>query len=176
MKAVLERNLGFMGYPDYSVDTDGNVWSFKHSKIKKLTQNLNSYGYPVVRLCVNNITKQFRVSRLVGFAFITNDGCKPCIDHINTDKTDNRACNLRWVTYKENTNNPKTMQHITNCASNRNKGVLQFSKDGILINSFKSMYEAETKTNIKYPNISKCCKGERKKAGGYIWKYKEDSK
>lgn len=24
MKAVLERNLGFVGYPEYSVDTDGN--------------------------------------------------------------------------------------------------------------------------------------------------------
>lgn len=27
MRSILERNLGFMGYPDYSVDTEGNVWS-----------------------------------------------------------------------------------------------------------------------------------------------------
>lgn len=29
MKAVLERNLGFLGYPYYSVDTYGNVISHK---------------------------------------------------------------------------------------------------------------------------------------------------
>lgn len=30
MKVVLERNLGFMGYSNYSVDTDyGFIWRFK---------------------------------------------------------------------------------------------------------------------------------------------------
>lgn len=33
------------------------------------------------------------------------------IDHINTVKTDNRLENLRWVTPKENMNNPITMKH-----------------------------------------------------------------
>lgn len=28
MKSVLERNLGFLGYPSYSVDIEGNVWSY----------------------------------------------------------------------------------------------------------------------------------------------------
>ena len=30
MKAVLERNLWFVVYPEYSVDTDGNVWALNY--------------------------------------------------------------------------------------------------------------------------------------------------
>lgn len=35
MKVVLERNLGFLGYPNYAVDTEGNVWSYPRNGTKK---------------------------------------------------------------------------------------------------------------------------------------------
>ena len=34
-----------------------------------------------------------------------------CIDHIDTNPNNNRPENLRWVTYKENSNNPLTVKH-----------------------------------------------------------------
>lgn len=36
---------------------------------------------------------------------------------------------------------------------------------------FKSINEAERITNIKSNNISKCCNGKRKTAGGYHWQF-----
>lgn len=42
------------------------------------------------------------VHRLVAMAFVPNPDNKPLVDHINRDKNDCRAENLRWVTYSEN--------------------------------------------------------------------------
>ena len=52
-------------------------------------------------------------------------------------------------------------------------GILQFSKDGELIAEYSSIHEAERNTGCNNCNICKCCRGERKSAGGYIWRYKE---
>lgn len=51
----------------------------------------------------------FFVHRAVAELFIPNPENKPCIDHIDTDRTNNYVGNLRWVTHKENMNNPITM-------------------------------------------------------------------
>lgn len=48
---------------------------------------------------------QFGVHRVVAELFISNPLGKPTVDHINRIKTDNRACNLRWATYKEQAEN-----------------------------------------------------------------------
>lgn len=45
------------------------------------------------------------VHRAVAEIFIENIDHKPTVDHINRDKHDNRVCNLRWATYKEQSDN-----------------------------------------------------------------------
>ena len=51
------------------------------------------------------------------------------------------------------------------------KSVVQYSKDGEFITEYTSTMEAERQTGCIHQNISKCCKGKLKSAGGYIWRY-----
>ena len=101
----------FEGY--YEVSNIGRVRSlnYKRTGKGKILKNIEDYkGYLEVGLTKNGKRKQFKVHRLVAEAFIPNPENKPCIDHINTVKSDNRVENLRWVTYKENSNNEKTLE------------------------------------------------------------------
>ena len=56
----------------------------------------------------------FDIHRAVAELFIPNPENKPCVDHINTIRTDNRVANLRWVTHKENMNNRLTKIKMSN--------------------------------------------------------------
>lgn len=52
------------------------------------------------------------------------------------------------------------------------KPVVQLSLDGEFVAKYFSMKDAEKVTGIK--NISNCCCGRYKTAGGFIWKYVEE--
>lgn len=54
---------------------------------------------------------------------------------------------------------------------NRKKEVIQSFLDGILITQFISVAEASRKTGVSKTCISRCCRGERKNSGGFLWKY-----
>ena len=51
------------------------------------------------------------------------------------------------------------------------KAVAQLGLDGTYIATFKSAHEAERTTGIKNGNISNCCRGLARSAGGYKWQY-----
>lgn len=81
----------------YEVSSDGQVRSVGGVTLK---QWLNDQGYAYVRL--SGPRRQKRVHRLVAEAFIPNPEGKPCVNHINNCRSDNRVSNLEWCTQWEN--------------------------------------------------------------------------
>ena len=54
----------------------------------------------------------------------------------------------------------------------RHKEVVCFNLDNIFIAEYDSIKSAERITGVANNNIVKVCKGHRKTAGGFIWRYK----
>lgn len=90
------------GYENYIIFEDGKIINTNTGREMKPTI---CNGYYTISLYKQTIQKQFNLHRLIALAFIPNPDNKPCIDHINRDKQDNRLENLRWATYKENSRN-----------------------------------------------------------------------
>lgn len=157
----------------YQISNYGRVKSlfYKQQKIEQIMRYTdNGYGYSRVMLSKNGKTKVFYVHRLVAEAFVPNTENKSQVNHKNGIKTDNRWFMLEWTTPKENTNHAR---RIGLCDySGLEKQIEQLSLNGEHIKYHKSIHHAERETKIAYQNISKCCRVERKTAGGYKWAYK----
>lgn len=81
---------------DWEVCESGEIKN-KHGRLLRGS----SHGYK--RIGIGNV--RHYVHRLVAEAFIPNPNNLPCVDHINSIKTDNRVENLRWCDKSTNAMN-----------------------------------------------------------------------
>ena len=174
----MKRALRIEGFPDYYITDTGDVYSRqthtnKTGRIRLKKQQVLRTGYCTVYLVNNDVKKRKQVHRLVAEAFIPNTENKPCVNHKNGIKTDNRVDNLEWCTVLENNLHKFRVlrRGYRFGADNQNSKQIQQLKNNKLINTFWGAGEAERATGINRRAILYCCEGKQKSSGGFQWKY-----
>ena len=164
----VETFVEIEGFENYEVSNLGKVRNIKSGRTLK--PRLDKDGYLVHGLYKNNKQNQLLLHRIIATAFIDNPEEKPCVNHIDENKTNNDLSNLEWCTAKENNIHGT---RIKRAAEKLSRKVIQLDLNDNVLNIFKSMRQAERETGVLVGNISSCCNGKTKSAGGYKWRKNE---
>jgi HNH endonuclease/NUMOD4 motif/NUMOD1 domain len=147
---------------NYEVSDDGNV---RNSISGGLLKQSFTGEYLRVTLRDENGKKcDFLVHILVAESFLKKDGKCVIVDHLDGNKQNNKAENLEWVTYSENSKrwrarNPNFLK------------VEQYDMDGKQLKVWDSVRELAIELKCTESNIHKCCGGKIKTCKGFKLEY-----
>ena len=159
----------------YQVSNKGRVKS--GDRLLKIQTTYDGYNFVILRTDVMNQSKK-RVHRLVAEAFIENDNPSERIhvDHIDGIKTHNYVENLRWVSIKENLNNPITKSNLSKAKRGAKhpmcKPIIQSLESGKIVKKYKCSLNIDD-SQFKHDAVRKACRtGKIYKK--YFWKYETE--
>ena len=136
-----------------------------------LQPNSSGGRYIHIHLCYGDGRKITRtIHRLVATHFV--DGYKKglVVNHINEDKTDNRASNLEWCTNKYNLN-------YSDICDWKRRTVYQYDMDGNYIKSFRCCHEAAREVGCKESGLKHALyESKTGISNGYRWSFKKRTK
>jgi len=181
MQEIWKDIVGYEGL--YQVSNLGRVKSLErtinhktcygglyHVKGRILKSKLEKDGYYRIGLSKNKIKKYYRINRLVAETFIPNPNNYPVVNHKDENKLNNRVDNLEWCSIKYNINYGTGIARRTKTISIK---INQYDLNDNFIKTWNSINEA-----VRFYNgntqICQCCKGKRKYASGYKWKYVDE--
>lgn len=193
-KEIFVPMIGLNGY--YEVSNKGRIFSVdraivykngiihKHKR-REVLGSMDKDGYKVFSSSVNRNIKCIKFHRAVLSSFMGFDNQKRECNHINGVKSDNRLCNLEWVTSSENKlhahriglkrKKQNTLKFKRGTDHYMSKILIMYNKDFDEIKRFSPMKECE-KEGISLGCVSKMIKNGWTYKGFYfkkISKYEE---
>jgi CRISPR/Cas system CMR-associated protein Cmr3 (group 5 of RAMP superfamily) len=140
----------------YQVSNLGNVKSLKLNREKILKKSIDTNGYYRVTLCLKGTQKICKVHKLVAITFLNHkpNGFIEVVDHINTDKTDNRISNLQLITQRENLSKDRQVGYSSRVGvtwhKQNKKWMAQIRRNGK--KKFLGYYDCELDAAAAYQN------------------------
>ena len=133
---------------NYSVSNFGRLRNNETNKILKGSKN--SEGYMIFDYRIKGVRYHKKIHRFVAMAFIPNPDDKAEVDHIDNNRTNNNAYNLRWCTHGENQQNKGIQSNNTTGTrgiyyrkdSQNWRAIIMHNGKSIKIGTFKTKEEA----------------------------------
>jgi len=109
--------------------------------------------------------------RLVALTFLENPENKAFVNHIDGNKLNNSLSNIEWNTPSENS----LHSHKIGLNKGNKRKIVQYDLEINKIKEFNSIIEASKFLNMSQNNIKAVLYNKQKTAGGFIFKYLEQS-
>jgi len=153
----------------YEISNNLEVRSLVKNRVLR-QYTLVRHGLPYRFVCLSKDRKKRTVyiHRAAALAFIPNPQNKEQVDHIDGNSLNNSVSNLRWVTCKENCNNPVTIQRQR--LRHNGKPVVKVDKQGRTIERYVSIRDAARGNNISLSAILYALKNNEGKTNGMLFR------
>ena len=157
-----DNGNGYQRHPKMWKDIQNSDWNkdWEHSIIRQFKDKQEALKYEAFLIAMlDTVRNGYNISSYGGSSYKRTDETRKKLSESHIGKHHSEETKKKLSEAKiGNHNSPQTP-------------VLQYSKSGEFIAEYPSTKEAERRTRCSHGNISSCCKGKRKSAGGFIWKY-----
>lgn len=127
-------------YPKYEASANGKIRNKETHIVLKPRTILKGYTC-VVLYDDKHKPVSIRIHRIIAKLFVPNPNNYEYVDHINSNKKDNKASNLRWCT------------HSQNCTFRNGRKVQLLNEKGDIIEEFDNIHIAAKQLNIPYSSL-----------------------
>lgn len=159
-----------------------NGYGYRYEN-KRFYKSIKKYGWENIKhvVLLDNLNKDeantheiglIKAFRNVGKCYNITNGGEGVIGYKASEETRQKLKDSHIGKESGMKGKQHTLETKNKISNTRKKPVMQYAKTGEFLATFKSAVDAQENLGIDQGHISQCCKGKRKTAGGYKWKYK----